>query len=140
MKHYLPPCFVAVDHHAETALVGLFYPGHLLNRSHHGLEIRHSCFVNIHQGRNMLPRNDNYMDRRYGMDVLESKDQIKVRLKKSPDKAESLLQTFAVAERLRAASAPLGAGFNQPFALIPGSSIPARRDSSNDGYDPLGGL
>ncbi len=71
---------------------------------------------------------------------IESKEQIKKRLGKSPDKADSLLQTYAVAERLVDPVTTLGPGYGQPYALVPGSSVPREPMGVRDNYDPLAGI
>src|SRR4030042_1215593 len=70
----LPPFFIAVDYHPETPLVDLLDPGHFPGGGHHGLHVRHSLRVCIHQGGHMALGDNDCMDRGHGMDVFKGQD------------------------------------------------------------------
>jgi hypothetical protein len=76
MENHLPPLFIAVDHHPETLPIDLFDPGNLLGGKKHGLEIRHSFRIDIHQRGDVPSGDDNDVDRGCGMDVIEGQNPI----------------------------------------------------------------
>jgi hypothetical protein len=76
MEDHLSSFFIAVDHHPETLLVNLFESGNLLRGGHHGLEIRHSLSIHVHQRLDMSFGDNDDVDRGHRVDILKSQDPI----------------------------------------------------------------